>query len=188
MATPKSKATLSLGGVLLAVLVAIFFPRGDGAQHAQPAGPASASANGSGRAADAAGARAKTSAPNPTTAPTGASTDAPTNAKPPGARPDPLPPRASAVGFTSAAAWRSHFDKHGREFGDIDADEYLARAVALRDAPLSATVLELVRDDGVVTRFDKASGAFVAFHRDRTIRTFFRPADGEAYFRRQAQR
>jgi pyocin large subunit-like protein len=49
-------------------------------------------------------------------------------------------------------------------------------------------VLELVRADGVITRFDRASGAFLAFEQDGVIRTFFIPNAGERYFRRQAKR
>lgn len=92
------------------------------------------------------------------------------------------------IGFVSQRSLREHFAKHGAEFGKISRDEYLARAKALRDAPLSAQVIERVRDDGVITRFDRSLGAFLAFHRDLTIRTFFRPDDGEAYFERQAER
>jgi len=40
----------------------------------------------------------------------------------------------------------------------------------------------------VVTRFDRTSGAFLAFNSDGVIRTFFKPNDGERYFRRQAER
>lgn len=65
---------------------------------------------------------------------------------------------------------------------------YLRAAQTLRDQAAGGAVLELRRNDGVITRFDKASGAFLAVNRDGTIRTFFRPNDGEAYFRRQASR
>ena len=53
---------------------------------------------------------------------------------------------------------------------------------------MNASVLEAVRSDGVVTRFDKVTGAFLAFNDDLTIRTYFKPNDGEAYFRRQSKR
>ncbi|MBL9077515.1 MAG: hypothetical protein JNL08_08430 [Planctomycetes bacterium] len=146
----KPKATVSFGGLLLAILAAIFWQGSDDAAGAAP------------------------NAPAPATVPAPAA---------------PAPRPTSAVGFTSRAAWQSHFGKHGAEFGAIDADRYLALAQQLRDAPLTADVLESVRDsDGVVTRFDRRSGAFVAFHRDQTIRTFFKPNDGEAYFRRQTAR
>jgi len=58
----------------------------------------------------------------------------------------------------------------------------------LRDRPVGGNVLETVRADGVVTRFDRASGAFIAFEGDGTIRTYFRPNAGESYFLRQSQR
>lgn len=93
------------------------------------------------------------------------------------------------IGFRSAAQLTEHFEKHGREFGDITEAEYLRLAQQLRDAPVSANVLELVRPaDGVMSRFDRASGAFLAVDADGTIRTLFKPNDGERYFRRQARR
>lgn len=92
------------------------------------------------------------------------------------------------VGFTSARHLDEHYEKHGAEFGKITKQEYLTMAQALRDAPVGGPVLEAVRKDGVITRFDKESGAFIAVNRDRTIRTFFKPNDGERYFHRQAER
>jgi pyocin large subunit-like protein len=126
-------------------------------------------------------------------------------------RPAPLPPEARAstpaaadlstlpvaqdaavrrdIGFRSRDRLVDHYEKHGREFGRISMDEYLLQAQTLRDRPAGGDVLELVREvDGVVSRFDRASGAFLAFNRDRTIRIYFKPNDGEAYFRRQARR
>lgn len=112
-----------------------------------------------------------------------ASATAPAPAPAPDIRPDAGP------GFRSRQVLEEHFRKHGGEFGQrLTIDEYLRRAQALRDAPAGGTIAQLKRRDGVVCRFDRATGDFIAFNRDRTIRTFFRPNDGEAYFRRQAQR
>lgn len=94
----------------------------------------------------------------------------------------------SRTGFASRQRLQEHFEKHGAEFGKITIDDYLALAQTLRDKPSGADVLEITRADGITTRFDRRSGAFVAFNSDRTIRTFFKPNDGEAYFRRQARR
>ncbi len=94
----------------------------------------------------------------------------------------------SKLGFRSARLLDEHFLKHGREFGATSPEQYLQLAQALRDAPVGGSVLEIVRGDGAVSRFDKASGAFIAFEANGTIRTFFRPNDGERYFYRQAQR
>jgi pyocin large subunit-like protein len=94
----------------------------------------------------------------------------------------------SSVGFTSVRHLDEHYEKHGREFGQATRQEYLAMAQALRDIPAGGPILEAVRKDGVTTRFDRISGAFIAFNPDRTIRTFFKPNDGERYFHRQAER
>lgn len=117
-----------------------------------------------------------------------------------GAPPAPPPvasanaPGASAQGFGSAVGFRNaerlaeHFAKHGREVGAASSAAYLRMAQALRDRAVGGDVLQLARPDGVTCRFDRATGCFVAFNADGTLRTFFRPGDGERYFERQAQR
>jgi pyocin large subunit-like protein len=94
-------------------------------------------------------------------------------------------PAVEGIGFRSDDSAEDHYGKHGREFGKITIVQYVGLAQTLRDRPTSDQVIEEVRADGVVTRFDRASGAFLAFDLDGTIRTFFKPSDGEAYFRRQ---
>jgi hypothetical protein len=93
-----------------------------------------------------------------------------------------------SVGFRSRERLEQHFRKHGREFKAASAEDYLRRAQTLRDRPAGGDVLEMVRADHVVCRFDRASGAFIAFGPDGIIRTFFRPTLGERYFERQASR
>jgi len=93
----------------------------------------------------------------------------------------------SDIGFFSRQKLIDHYEKHGREFGAITMEEYLFRAKTLRDRPIGGKVLEFVRSDGVITRFDRTNGDFIAFNPDGVIRTFFRPSAGEAYFRRQAR-
>lgn len=92
------------------------------------------------------------------------------------------------VGFRSRNQFDEHFAKHGAEFGAVTQQEYLREAQMLRDAPVGGNVEEIGRPDGTVSRYDRASGAFIAFNSDGTIRTFFKPNNGEAYFRRQAMR
>jgi pyocin large subunit-like protein len=110
---------------------------------------------------------------------TGPAVESP-RAAPPVARPD--------IGFASRQKTIDHYRKHGREFGSITIEQYVRKAQGLRDRPAGGSVLESVRSDGVVTRFDRGSGDFIAFNRDGTIRTYFRPADGEAYYQRQLRR
>jgi pyocin large subunit-like protein len=97
---------------------------------------------------------------------------------------------ADGPGFRNKHLFEEHYAKHGREFGNISAEEYLHRAQALRDAPVGGPILEAIVIKGarIVTRFDRRTGAFGAYNSDRTIRTFFIPNDGERYFHRQAFR
>ncbi len=93
-----------------------------------------------------------------------------------------------SVGFASKQKLADHYNKHGGEFGSITEAEYLKRAQLLRDRPAGGPVLEAERKDGVITRFDRETGDFIAFDRSGVIRTYFRPVDGERYFRRQLSR
>lgn len=95
---------------------------------------------------------------------------------------------AAGPGFTSARSLDEHYQKHGGEFGKITKAQYLEMAQSLRDAKVGGEVLEAKRADGVITRFHKKNGWFLAFNSNGRIRTFFRPNDGERYFRRQASR
>ncbi len=92
------------------------------------------------------------------------------------------------IGFASRQKLVDHYRKHGREFGSITMEQYLRGAQELRDRPAGGAILEATRSDGSVTRFDRASGDFIAFGRDGVIRTYFRPTDGETYYHRQLRR
>jgi len=94
----------------------------------------------------------------------------------------------AAIGFVDQRHLAEHYEKHGAEFGHISKQDYLHQAQLLRDAQADGPVLETIRRNGVATRFDRDTGAFIAFNPDGTIRTFFKPNDGERYYRRQADR
>lgn len=94
----------------------------------------------------------------------------------------------SEIGFRDVQHLHEHYQKHGREFAGASETEYLRLAQALRDQPAGGDILEDIRADGVVTRFDRSSGAFIAFDRNLAIRTFFKPNDGERYYQRQLSR
>jgi hypothetical protein len=94
----------------------------------------------------------------------------------------------SGVGFADARRLEEHYEKHGAEFGNISKQDYLHQAQLLRDAKVEGPILQAVRADGVISRFDRQTGAFIACNPNGVIRTFFKPNDGERYFRRQAER
>ena len=95
---------------------------------------------------------------------------------------------AGSVGFVDSRRLDEHYEKHGMEFGHITKQDYLRQAQLLRDAKVGGPVLETVGADRVSTRYDRETGAFIAFNPNGTIRTFFKPNDGERYYRRQAER
>lgn len=97
-------------------------------------------------------------------------------------------PRHPEIGFRGKDRLLEHFRKHGREFHVKSAEQYLRLAQTLRDRPKGGDILEFVRNDAVTCKFDRATGAFVAYNSDGSLRTFFRPNDGEAYFERQKSR
>ena len=94
---------------------------------------------------------------------------------------------AGGPGFRSQTQFDEHYQKHGAEFGRIGQPEYLRLAQELRDAPAGGPILEIKRQDGQFSRFDRRHKYFGAYDADRTIRTFFIPNDGERYFQRQAR-
>ncbi|MCY2960073.1 MAG: hypothetical protein NTY35_07895 [Planctomycetota bacterium] len=166
---PK-KATLTLSGLLLLVLGFLFGPevlRGVGGAESPSGAPPAASREGPAAPAP----KPKASGSNSSTASAPSATEVDTR-----------------VGFTSKRALEEHYEKHGSEFGSITQAQYLRLAQELRDAAKAANVREATRSDGVITRFDTRSGAFVAFHEDKSIRTFFKPNDGLRYFERQLEK
>lgn len=94
----------------------------------------------------------------------------------------------SSVGFANGKRLDEHYEKHGAEFGNITKQDYLHQAQLLRDVAVGGPILETVRHDGVFTRFDRQTGAFIAVNPNGVIRTFFKPNDGERYYRRQSDR
>lgn len=132
-----------------------------------------------------ASASSPSASPLSSAAPTSASLAVP---KPSAGAPNRADLRLRRIGFASSRGLDSHWLKHGSEFNVSFKTEYLALAQDLRDAPLSGRVIEAPQANGSYARFDRVTGAFLAFNRDLTIRTFFRPDDGEAYFRRAVNR
>jgi hypothetical protein len=94
----------------------------------------------------------------------------------------------ASVGFADSRRLEEHYEKHGGEFGTISKQDYLHQAQFLRDAKVEGPILQSIRPDGVTTRFDRQTAAFIAYNPNGVIRTFFKPNDGERYFRRQAER
>ena len=68
-----------------------------------------------------------------------------------------------------------HFERHGGDFGARTAAEYEQMADRFLTGPRPEGVLERVRPNGDVVRFDPSTDAFGVVSQDGTIRTFYRP-------------
>jgi len=77
-----------------------------------------------------------------------------------------------------------HFARHGQDFQARDADDYAAQAAAFLQRGKATGLLAKRDTDGSLRVFDPATGAFAAYNRDGTTRTFFKPGSPD-YFDRQ---
>ncbi len=76
-----------------------------------------------------------------------------------------------------------HFEKHGQEFGYATKEEYLQGANEVINNPSSLHKYEA--EDGDDCYYLQSTNEFVVVSPDGTIRTYFKPDDGVAYFNRQ---
>jgi len=95
-------------------------------------------------------------------------------------------PAASAT-WGNPASLPDHFARHGADFGAKSAEDYAAKAWQFRQRAREGGLLVKVDDDGVQRVFDPATGAFAAYNRDGTTKTFFKPGSA-GYFSRQPGR
>ena len=100
-----------------------------------------------------------------------------------------MPPRRGAdVGFADQRRLDEHYDKHGAEFGRITKQDYLRQAQLLRDAKVGGPCCRPCAPTASSTRFDRQTGAFIAFNPNGTSAPSSSRNDGERYYRRQAER
>ena len=90
--------------------------------------------------------------------------------------------------FASEQVFQKHYDKHQHEFGEISMQEYLELANTLAVAPVSDDVVQLVRSDGSISKYCFSTNEFVVVTADGKIRTYFKPADKEAYWDEELKR
>ncbi|HEY5914635.1 MAG TPA: hypothetical protein VJA21_28940 [Verrucomicrobiae bacterium] len=77
-----------------------------------------------------------------------------------------------------------HFQRHGRDFNARDADDYARMAWEFRQRAKSEGLPVKVDSEGVIRMYDPKSGAFAAYNRNGTTKTFFKPGSRN-YFDRQ---
>ncbi|MGI8436424.1 MAG: hypothetical protein ACR2NX_05905 [Chthoniobacterales bacterium] len=106
----------------------------------------------------------------------------------PAAAPQPStspPPARQTWGHPSSLP--DHFARHGADVGARNPDDYARRAWEFLQRAKRDGLPAKVDRDGVLRVFDPASGAFAAYNRDGTTKTFFKPGSRD-YFARQPGR
>lgn len=89
----------------------------------------------------------------------------------------------SSYSFFSEDALNSHFQKHGYEFGYTTKEQYLQGAIKVIENPASLKRVE--KEDGDYVYYLQSTNEIVFVSPTGTIRTYFKPTDGIAYFNRQ---
>ena len=83
---------------------------------------------------------------------------------------------AAAVGrFATDAQLQGHFGAHGGDFGAKTPAEYQQQADTFLNGPRGSGVLEKVRPNGDIVRYNPATEEFGVSQGNGTIRTYFKP-------------
>lgn len=103
--------------------------------------------------------------------------------RPPGAKPPKnTPPARETWGYLPSLA--DHFERHGRDFNSKDAEDYARMAWEFQQRAKAEGLPTKVDSEGVKRIYDPKSGAFAAYNRNGTTKTFFKP-NSRDYFDRQ---
>jgi len=84
-------------------------------------------------------------------------------------------PEGAGANFADDAKLQDHFQDHGADFGARTATQYEQQASAFLKGSKSASVLEKIRPNGDVVRYDPATQEFGVISKDGVIRTYFKP-------------
>lgn len=80
-----------------------------------------------------------------------------------------------------------HFNRHGHDFGASDPEDYARKAWEFQQQASREGFPAKLDNDGTLRVFDPKTGAFAAYNRDGTTKTFFKPGN-PSYFARQPGR
>lgn len=92
------------------------------------------------------------------------------------------------VRFETPEKTQKHYDKHIDKYGNISISEYIALANELVNAKDTDDIERIVRSDESTAIYRFSTNDFLVITKDGYIRTFFKPDDGEAYWREEHER
>ena len=85
------------------------------------------------------------------------------------------PSPTSKRDFADDKLRQRHFRDHGSNVGAASEKEYLNLANKFFDQPSGGNLLEIIRSNGDVVRFNKITDEFGVLRKDGVIRTYFKP-------------
>lgn len=85
------------------------------------------------------------------------------------------------------ASLPDHFARHGSDFGARNAGDYARMAAQFLQRARAESLPAKLDNRGTLRIYDPRTGAFGAYNRDGTTKTFFKPRDA-SYFDRQPGR
>ena len=94
----------------------------------------------------------------------------------------PAPPTRETWGHLPSL--QDHFDRHGGDFKAKSPDDYARMAWEFRQRARAEGLPTKVDEEGVTRIYERKSGAFGAYNRNGTTKTFFKP-NSRDYFERQ---
>ena len=97
------------------------------------------------------------------------------------------PPATKRI-WGNFASLQDHFDRHGRDFGAKNPDDYARQSWEFIQRAIDQGLPAKVDDsDGTIRVWDPKTRAFGAYNRDGTTKTYFKPGSAD-YFQRQPGR
>ena len=87
--------------------------------------------------------------------------------------------------FRTKKQFDGHYEKHGKEFGDITQEEYLKKANDLINNDSDTILHKTEAEDGDQIFYDTVNNEILFLSADGYIRTYFRPSRGIDYYNDQ---
>ena len=92
------------------------------------------------------------------------------------------------VRFETPEKMQKHYDKHIDKYGNISISEYIALANELVNAKDTDDIERIVRSDESTAIYRFSTNDFLVITKDGYSRPFYKPDDGEAYWREEHER
>lgn len=89
--------------------------------------------------------------------------------------------------WRNVATLRDHFERHGRDFGAKDAEDYAAQAWHFLRRAIAEKLPAKYDPEGTLRIWDPKTRAFAAYGLDGRTKTYFKP-ESPSYFQRQPGR